>query len=543
MRETSRHGSSSSVAATEPTVTFLHDTTIGGCLRAAAAASPDVVALVDGDAPPASRRRWTYAELFDLAERVARALAARFDPGERIAVWSPTRPESLVLTYATALAGLVLVPVNPTLRATEAAHILSSSGAAGVFLQREYRGADLLAELEHARPGLPALREHVLLDDWDAFLAAGARAGAGDVLPEVAPGDIAQIVYTSGTTGTPKGARLTHRGLTNAARVAAERFGIREGDVYVDPLPLFYVGGQTVALEIVQPRATYVMLGAFDPGAQLDLLESERATLTVAVPTVLRALLDDPSLPGRDLGALRSVSSGGAVVPADLVRRVGHEIGASVTIVFGMTECSGFVSQTLLDDTPDDIAETIGCPLPGVETRVVDSDTGDDVTTGQVGELLVRGYNVMAGYHDRPDATGEAFAPGGWFRTGDLVTADSRGYLRIVGRLKDVVISGAENVYPAEVEAVLHEHPQVANVAVIGLPDERWGECVTAVITPTPGVDLDPATLERFAGERLARYKVPRRWFVVDDLPLTATGKVQKHVLREQLESVDERRA
>ena len=183
--------------------------------------------------------------------------------------------------------------------------------------------------------------------------------------------------------------------------MAAERFGIREGDVYVDPLPLFYVGGQTVALEIVQPRATYVMLGAFDPGALLDLLETERATLTVAVPTVLLALLDDPSLPGRDLRALRSVSSGGAVVPAELVRRVGREIGASVTIVFGMTECSGFVSQTLLDDTPDDIAETIGSPLPGIETRVVDPDTGDDVIVGQVGELLVRGYNVMAGYHDR----------------------------------------------------------------------------------------------------------------------------------------------
>ena len=287
------------MTATEPTVTFLRDTTIGGCLRAAAEASPDVIALVDGDAPRATRTAMDLCRVLRRSPSApARALAAQFEPGERIAVWSPTRPESLVLTYATALAGLVLVPVNPTLRATEAAHILSSSGAAGVFLQREYRGADLLAELERARPGLPALREHVLLDDWDAFLAVGERAGTGDPLPDVAPDDIAQIVYTSGTTGTPKGARLTHRSLTNAARVAAERFGIREGDVYVDPLPLFYVGGQTVALEIVQQRATYVMLGTFDPGALLDLLETERATLTVAVPTVLLALLDDPSLPG-----------------------------------------------------------------------------------------------------------------------------------------------------------------------------------------------------------------------------------------------------
>ena len=448
-----------------------------------------------------------------------------------------------MLTYATALAGLVLVPVNPALGAIEAGHMLSTSGAAGVFLQRDYRGCDLLAELERARPGLPRLREHLLLDEWDAFLGADGRVAAGGPLPEVAADDIAQIVYTSGTTGMPKGARLTHRGLTNAARVSAERFGIREGDVYVDPLPLFYVGGQTVALEIVQQRATYVMLGAFEPGALLDLLESEQGTLTVAVPTVLQALLEHPSLPGRDLRALRSVSSGGAVVPAQLVRRVGSEIGASVTIVFGMTECSGFVSQTLLEDTPEDIAETIGPPLPGVETRVVDPNTGEDVQRGDVGELLVRGYNVMAGYHDEPDATAAAFAPDRWFRTGDLVTADDRGYLRIMGRLKDLVITGAENVYPAEVEAVLTEHPCVGIVAVIGLPDERWGECVTAVIRPAPGAEVDPAALAQYTGERLARYKVPRRWIVVDDLPLTASGKVQKHALRRRLGATNEARA
>jgi fatty-acyl-CoA synthase len=201
-----------------------------------------------------------------------------------------------------------------------------------------------------------------------------------------------------------------------------------------------------------------------------------------------------------------------------------------------MTECSGFVSQTLLDDTPEDIAETIGPPLPGVETRVVDPKTGDDVAVGEVGELLVRGFNVMAGYHDQPDASADAFAPGGWLRTGDLVTADDRGYLRIVGRLKDLVVTGAENVYPAEVEAVLQEHPDIAHVAVIGMPDERWGESVTAVIIPAPGVDVDEAALARFANERLARYKVPRRWIVVDEFPLTASGKVQKHVLRSALE-------
>ncbi len=519
------------------------DTTIGGVLRAAAEAAPDVIGLVDGDAEPHARRRWTYADLLATSEQMARALSTRFDPGSRLAVWAPTRPESLVLTYATALAGLVLVPMNPALHAQEARHVLASSGAAGVFVQREHRGHDLLAELAAVRAELPALVEHVDFDDFDTFAAAGP---AGAALPDVEPDDTAQIVFTSGTTGAPKGARLTHRSMTSAARGAALRFGIREGDVYANPLPLFYVGGQGVGLEIALQHATYVMLGSFDPGALLDLFESERATLTVAVPTVLVALLEHPSLPARDLRALRSVSSGGSVVPAELVRRVGTEIGASVTIVFGMTECSGFVSQTMLDDTPEDIAETIGLPLPGVEVRVVepqspDSDdnlgAGDvvDVAPGTVGELLVRGDNVMAGYHDDAAATAAAFAPGGWFRTGDLVTADERGYLRIVGRSKDLVVTGAENVYPAEVEAVLHTHPSVGDVAVIGLPDARWGERVTAVVRPAPGAEVDTDALEAFMRERLARHKVPRVWIVVDDLPRTASGKVQKHVLREQL--------
>ena len=510
----------------------VRDTTIGGCLRASAAEAPRAIALVDGDADYGARRRWSYGELLDTAERVAGALTTHFDPGARIAVWAPTRPESLVLTYATALAGMVLVPVNPALHAEEARHVLASSRAAGVFVQREHRGQDLPAELALIRDALPDLRAQIDFDDFDDF-AAGGHAGAS--LPTVAPDDVAQIVFTSGTTGAPKGARLTHRSLTNAARVAAERFGIREGDVYANPLPLFYVGGQGVALEIAQQRAIYVMLGTFEPGALLDLFETERATLTVAVPTVLVALLEHPSLPTRDLRALRSVSSGGSVVPAELVRRVGREIGASVTIVFGMTECSGFVSQTLLDDTPEDIEQTIGPPLPGVEVRVVDPDDATDVDPGTVGELLVRGYNVMAGYYDDDAATDGAFAPGGWLHTGDLVAADERGYLRIMGRCKDLVVTGAENVYPAEVEAVLHTHPTVGDVAVIGLPDERWGERVTAVVRAAPGVEVDTEALEAFARERLARHKVPRRWIVVDDLPRTASGKVQKHVLRGQL--------
>jgi fatty-acyl-CoA synthase len=516
--------------------TEIADDTIGGLLRRAAATAPDVVALVDGVADPAARTRWTYAELLARAEGIAHGLLGRFTPGERLAVWAPTAPESLVLTYACALAGLVLVPVNPALRANELAHVLGQSGAAGIALVDEHRGHDMAATLAAARAGLPVLREAVALTAIDDLASTASTAHTPDALPAVRGDDVAQIVYTSGTTGHPKGARLTHRGMTSAARFGARRFGMERGDVYVDPLPLFHVGGQVVAFEIAHQCATYVLVRAFEPALVLDLLESEHATLTVGVPTMLVAMLAEPGIASRDLSRLRSVSSGGAVVPAELVRRVRRELGASVTIVFGQTECCGFVAQTHLDDEPEVIEATLGTPIDGVDVRVVDPATGTVVETGAVGELEVRGDNVMAGYHDRPDATAEAMHDG-WLRTGDLVTLDDAGYLRIVGRLKDMIVTGGVNVYAAEVEAAIAEHPSVADVAVFGVPDDRWGERVVAAVRfgPDPAVG-DPVTaLADDLATRLAPYKLPKQWTVVETMPLTASGKVQKFLLREQL--------
>lgn len=508
--------------------------TIGGVLRQAAASAPGRVALIDGVADPAARMRWTYAHLLARAEALARGLVERFTPGERLAVALPTAPESLLCTYAAALGGLVLVPVNPLLRPAELAHVLGQSGAAGLVFVEQHRGHDLGAALGTIRDTLPALRESIPLAGLDALTRTADRARP---LPPVAPGDVAQIVYTSGTTGAPKGARLTHGGMTCIARSAARRFGIVPGDVYVDPLPLFHVGGQGVALEIAHGLATYVLVRAFDPALVLDLIESERATLTIAVPTMLGALLADPRLAARDLSALRSVSSGGTVVPAELVRRVRDRLGASVTIVFGQTECSGFVSQTRLDDAPEIIETTLGTALDGVDVRVVDPASGEIVETGCEGELEVRGPNVMAGYHDQPDATADAFRDG-WLRTGDLVTLDAAGYLRIAGRLKDMIISGGVNVYAAEVEAAIAAGPGVAEAAVFGVPDERWGERVVAAVRFTSPPTDEAAALDSLAADlaiRLAPYKRPKQWLVVDAMPVTPYGKVQKFLLRERL--------
>lgn len=508
----------------DPSVPILDDA-IGDVLREAAHRAPDTVALIDGTPDPVARRRWTYAALLDQAERYAAVLADRFAPKTTVALWAPTSPEALILAYASALTGLELVLVNPGLRAREVAHVLGQSGAEGVILVDAWRDHDLRATLEAARPELPDLRVVESLAEVDALAADATRP---EFFPRVAGSDVAYIVYTSGTTGAPKGPRLTHRAMTNSARFGAQRFAIQAGDVYVDPLPLFHVGGQFVALEIVTQAATMVIVGAFDPGLVLDLLEQERATLTVAVPTMLVGLLDDPSVGSRDLSALRSVSSGGSVVSADLVKRVQAQFRASVTVVFGQTECCGFISQTHLDDPADIIEATLGRPADGVDVRVVDPETGALCALDAVGELHVRGYNVMAGYHDQPEETARTIDSDGWLRTGDLVTLDDAGYLRIVGRAKDMIVTGGVNVYAAEVEAALLEHPGVSAAAVFGLPDARWGERVTAALITT----ADLASIEQFLRTRLAPYKIPKQWELVDALPMTASGKVQKFELQ-----------
>ena len=513
------------------------DETIGDVLREAAARAADAPALVHGVADPEARRRWSYAQLYEWARGVAQTLAAEVAPRERLALWAPTSPDALVLAYGAALAGAELVLVNPALRSAEVAHVLGRSGASGLVMVDAWRDLDLRETLARVRDDLPQLRTVRSLAEVVATGADASGSTASSALPPVDPHDVALVVFTSGTTGAPKGARLTHRAMTNSARVGADRFGIRPGDVYVDPMPLYHVGGHFVALEIFGSGATYVMVDAFDPTLVLDLIEQERATLTVAVPTMLVSLLEVDGIADRDLTTLRSVSSGGAVVSADLVRRVRRELGASVTVVFGQTECCGSTSQTRLDDAPELIEETVGVPADGVDVRVVDPDTGDVSELGAIGELQVRGYHVMAGYHEDPDATARTIDDDGWLHTGDLVTLDADGFLRIVGRLKDMIVTGGVNVYAAEVETALESHPAVGQAAVLGLPDAHWGERVVAVLRPASGADIDVAEVEAHLRDRLAPYKVPKQWEVVDDLPVTAYGKVRKFELRETLVS------
>jgi fatty-acyl-CoA synthase len=511
----------------------VRETTIGDALRDAAATAADRTALVAGMPDPADRRRWTYAELLRDAEGVARSLLARFEPGEHVAVWAPNIPEWVILQYGTALAGLVLVTVNPAYTATELEYVLRQSRAAGVFLLPAYRANPMAKSLESVRPGLPDFREAILFTEWQGFLASAGSAAPS--LPEVRPGDAAALLYTSGTTGFPKGAVLSHRGMTNDARFIAQRWGMAVGDVMVNPMPLFHAGGCVMAvLGAAAKLGTYVPVLAFDPALVLELIETERAALSGGVPTMLIAMMEHPDLARRDLSSLRSVGSGGAPVPADLVRRIEATLDVQFAIVFGQTECMAVATMTRLDDTPEDKAETVGVALPQIEVKVIDPVSGDVVPTVTLGELCIRGFSVMNGYYDMPDATASAIDVDGWLHTGDLGTMDERGYCKIQGRLKDMIIRGGENIYPREIEAVLYQHPAVSDVAVVGVPDERWGEQVAAFVRLAEGVSASPEELSAHVRDRLAAYKAPRSWVFVDAFPLTGSGKIQKFVLREQ---------
>jgi fatty-acyl-CoA synthase len=504
------------------------DTTVGGVLRAAAGQAPDRVALIAGD------RQWTYAQLNQAAERAARSLSSRFTPGDRIAVWAGNSADWVLLEFAAARAGLTLVMINPAYQADELAHVLGHSGVSGLFLAEEYRGRSLRAVLDQVREPLP-LFDVFRLGEWPD----------GDVgpLPEVDPDSPAQILYTSGTTGRPKAAVLTHRGLTNNARLCAEAMGWTADDVLVNPMPYFHIAGcGLMVLGLAQAQATHVVLPGFNPHLMLELIEKHRGTVIGGVPTMLNALLAHPSRAGRNLSSLRIALAGGATVPPDLIRQVEAAFGIPFVLMFAQTESSCAITMTRATDTAADRAETLGRPLPQTEVKITDVVTGATVPYGTMGEICTRGYLVMDGYLGDEEATAAAVDRDGWLHTGDLGAMDERGYGQIAGRLKEMIIRGGENIYPREIENVLLTHPGVADVAVVGVPDRFWGEVVGAVVRRAPERDSNPspseAELADYCRERMATFKVPARWQFTETFPLTSTGKVRKDVLSGQLGGV-----
>jgi fatty-acyl-CoA synthase len=444
-------------------------------------------------------------------------------------VWAANCPEWLLLEFGAALAGLTLVTVNPAYGREELSYVLRQSRAAGVVVQERYRSRDLLAVAREAVPDVPGRPAVIPLAELDA---AGP---ASPDLPTVGPGDAAQIQYTSGTTGRPKGALLSHRGLVNNGRFFADAINASPGDVWVNPMPLFHTAGCGLgALGAISSGAVHVLPAGFDAGVMLDLIQAERGTVTLSVPTMLIRLLDEHALSPRDLPSWRVSALGGAPVPPELVRRAERELRVQVAIGFGQTEASPYITHTRLDDPEPQRAETVGRPLPHTEVKIVSPETGTTLPPGEVGEICVRGYSVMLGYFDDDAATREALGDDGWLHTGDLGSVDGTGYLRVQGRLRDMIIRGGENIYPREVEDVLVTHPGVADAAVVGLPDPEWGEIVGAFVRLRPGTPPTGEDLDRYCRQHLAGYKVPRVWQFVDSYPQTASGKIQKFALRDQ---------
>ncbi|MBL6598907.1 MAG: AMP-binding protein [Alphaproteobacteria bacterium] len=506
------------------------DLTVGGLLRDIADIHADRLALVEVDDVGDTDRCWTYSELLVESERLAHVLARRFSPGERVVVWAPNIPEWVFMEYACGLAGLVLVTANPSFQAEELRYVLEQSGAVALFLVDEYRGNPMRRIAEAATAGNDAIREVVNLADLAKLYDPGNQDGT---LPTVLPGDAAQIQYTSGTTGFPKGAVLSHKNLVNNARLYCERKQAGTHSVWANFMPLFHTAGcATGALGCLQAGARMLLIKRFDAMVFAKLIEEQGVTTCFAVPTMLFGLLETLEREPHDMSSLEVITTGGAPVPPELVRRVRDRLGCHLLSAFGQTEHSPMICLNPIEATEKQIVETAGQPLPHTEVSIRSPETNRVMPTGEVGEICARSYAVMIGYNDNPEATHAAIDDDGWLHTGDLGTMDREGFVRVTGRVKDMIIRGGENLFPAEIEAVLVEHPAVAQAAVVGLPDEKWGEVVAAFILAE---DLpEVSELTNHCRKHLSPQKTPTIWVNVREFPLTGSGKVRKFAIRDK---------
>jgi len=513
--------------------------TIGENLAATAARLPDHEALVE----VASGRRWTYRQLHDWAGDLARGLLARgVAPGDRVGIWSPNCAEWVAVQYATAMIGAILVNVNPAYRTSELDFVARQSGLATLVSAKAHRSSDYRAMVEAVAPGVPTLRDVVYIGDpsWDRLVADGAGVDPAE-LELVAGGlcfdDPINIQYTSGTTGFPKGATLSHHNILNNGYFVTELLGATENDRFCLPVPFYHCFGMVMGnLGATSHGATIVIPApAFDPASTLRAVQEERCSALYGVPTMFIAELALADFGSYDLTSLRTGIMAGAPCPVEVMRRVIDEMHmGGVAISYGMTETSPVSTQTRTDDDLEVRTATVGRPLPHLEVKIVDPATNTVVEPGTPGEICTRGYSVMLGYWDEPERTGEVIDAARWMHTGDLGVMRDDGYVNVVGRIKDLVIRGGENIYPREVEEYLYSHPDVEDVAVIGVPDERYGEELMAWIRLKPGrPPLTAADVEDYCRDRIAHHKIPRYVKVVEAFPMTVTGKVRKVEMRE----------
>jgi fatty-acyl-CoA synthase len=507
--------------------------TFGDMLRASAAAAPNRPAIRELDYDGAILRTWTYAELLRDAERLARALASRHAEGARVAVYANNTPEWVLLELGCALAGVVLVTVNPSYQKRELKYVLEQSRSEAIYYVASFRGTPMQEIADAVCDELPSIRHRILLTDH-AALFDGEESGPRR---SPRPSDPVQIQYTSGTTGFPKGALLHHNGLIRNGIDVMTRAGATPGSTVVHNMPLFHCSGCAILVAGgLALGITMYLAPMFDPVMIVKVIERERCDLVFGVPTMLVALIDEVQKSGRDVSSTKRMMSGGAMVAPELCRKAREVFGAPIQIVYGQTESSPVITQCWYEDSLEDLTQTIGQPVPHVDVSIRDPATNTVVPIGEQGEICARGYLIMTGYNDNPEATAKAIDADGWLHTGDLGRMDARGYVKITGRVKDMIIRGGENLFPAEIENVMLEHGAVTEVAVVGIPDEKWGEQVACFMRSASGDQPGSAELRAFIRDRLSPQKTPAFWIWVDEWPLTGSGKIQKFKLREAFE-------
>jgi fatty-acyl-CoA synthase len=511
--------------------------TIGANLRRTVEDHGNAEALV----VPHQRFRATYRQLWEQVSLAARGLLARgVTKGDRVGIWAPNRFEWVVVQFATARIGAILVNINPAYRTTELEYALRQSGVSFLLLARSFRQSDYVGMLGAVKGACPDLREALVLEDgWESLLRDGESVPE-DALAAAEAGlqcdDPINIQYTSGTTGFPKGATLSHHNILNNGFFIGEAVHYTAADRVCIPVPFYHCFGMVLGNLACTTHGACIVVPAeaFEAGIVLGVTEEERCTSLYGVPTMFIAELDHPDFASFDLSLLRTGIMAGSPCPVEVMKKVQSRMNMrEVTICYGMTETSPVSTQSALDDPLEKRVGTVGRVHPHVEVKIVDPGTNHCVPRGAAGELCTRGYSVMLGYWDNPHATAEAIDGARWMHTGDLATMDDAGYVNIVGRIKDMIIRGGDNIYPREIEEYLYGHPDVSDVQVIGVPSERYGEEVMAWVKPKEGAALTGEMLEAFCRNRIASNKIPRYWKIVDGFPMTVTGKVQKYLMRE----------
>jgi fatty-acyl-CoA synthase len=514
--------------------------TIGANLRRVAAAHPDAEVLVDVP----TGRRWTYAAFDVETDTLARGLiAAGLEAGDRVGIWAPNCAEWVLLQYATAKAGVILVNINPAYRSHELSFVLRQSGVRILVSAQSFKTSNYRAMIDEVRSELTNLEDVIYLGtpQWDALFTAGQAAGAHeDPLPgreaSLSFDDPINIQYTSGTTGFPKGATLSHHNILNNGLFIGEGCRYTEQDRVCIPVPFYHCFGMVLGNLACTTHGACIVIPApgFDPAETLRAVQAERCTSLYGVPTMFIAELALPDFGSYDLSTLRTGIMAGSPCPVEVMKRVVSEMHMTeVTICYGMTETSPVSTQTTADDDMERRVSTVGRVHPHVEVKVTDAETGRVLPRNAPGELCTRGYSVMLGYWNEPDKTSDAIDAARWMHTGDLAVMDEGGYLNIVGRIKDMVIRGGENIYPREVEEFLYGHPAIEDVQVVGVPDVKYGEELCAWVRLRPGQELTEEQVKEFCRGKIAHYKIPRYVRFTADFPMTVTGKVQKFKMRE----------